>query len=322
MKKKAAIVTIIITSIIIWVLTALAVEMRQSQTLAYTQTIQEAGSGVDYVKSSLKPITFLPVGKECDLEITTDGPDEINTKVSISLESVKADPIFTAYATNKTISTGTLNVDNKAIFVNFEYENTDNLDENRDYSVRIVIELNSGNYNLYNGIMVVVAALCIIPLGISISYLSSLEENNKKAYDERQARMRGKAAMSTLIVVILTAMALGLISMIYKGYPLDVYESMMIVVFTGITTFAITADRNDAYTKLKGKRIPFAVAFTIIGIIDLVIFISNILLIVNGINPSKMISSLVQGICCLAIGIEMITKTIKDKKEALADEES
>lgn len=322
MKKKAAIVTIIITSIIIWVLTALAVEMRQSQTLSYTQTIQEAGSGVDYVKSSIKPITFLPVGKECDLEITTDGPDEINTKVSISLESVKADPIFTAYATNKTISTGTLNVDNKAIFVNFEYENTDNLDENRDYSVRIVIELNSGNYNLYNGIMVAVAALCIIPLGISISYLSSLEENNKKAYDERQARMRGKAAMSTLIVVILTAMALGLISMIYKGYPLDVYESMMIVVFTGITTFAITADRNDAYTKLKGKRIPFAVAFTIIGIIDLVIFISNILLIVNGINPSKMISSLVQGICCLAIGIEMITKTIKDKKEALADEES
>lgn len=322
MKKKAAIVTIIITSIIIWVLTALAVEMRQSQTLAYTQTIQEAGSGVDYVKSSLKPITFLPVGKECDLEITTDGPDEINTKVSISLESVKADPIFTAYATNKTISTGTLNVDNKAIFVNFEYENTDNLDENRDYSVRIVIELNSGNYNLYNGIMVAVAVLCIIPLGISISYLSSLEENNKKAYDERQARMRGKAAMSTLIVVILTAMALGLISMIYKGYPLDVYESMMIVVFTGITTFAITADRNDAYTKLKGKRIPFAVAFTIIGIIDLVIFICNILLIVNGINPSKMISSLVQGICCLAIGIEMITKTIKDKKEALADEES
>ena len=322
MKKKAAIVTIIISGIIIWVLTAMAVSMRQTQTVTFTESIHEANSGVTRVKSSLKPVTFLPVGKECDLKITVDGPNEIDTKVSISLESVKAAPIYTTDVTNKTISTGTLNVDNKEIFVNFEFGNTDDLDENLDYSVKIVIELNSGNYNLYNGIMVVVAALCIIPLGISISYLSSLEENNGKAYDERQMRMRGKAAMSTLIVVIIAAMGLGIMSMIYNGFPLNVYESMMIVVFIGIATFAITADRYDAYTKLRGKRIPFAVAFTIIGIIDLVVFFSNVSLLVHGANPSNMISSLVQGICCLVIGIEMITKNIKDKKEAMADEES
>ena len=58
MKKKAAIVTIIITSAIIWVLTALAVGLNGTQSLAFTDVIQEAGSGVTYVKNSKSPVTF------------------------------------------------------------------------------------------------------------------------------------------------------------------------------------------------------------------------------------------------------------------------
>ena len=322
MKKKLAIVTIIITSAIIWVLTALAVGLRSTQTLAFTDVIQEAGSGVTYLRNSKSPFKFLPVGKECELEITVDGPEEIVPTISISLDSSKAEPIFKTTATNKTIKTGKLGVDNKEIFLNFNYEPLPELDEGKTYAVRYTIELNSGNYALYNGIMIAVAALCIIPLGLSISYLSNLEENNEKAYDERQMRMRGKAARSTLIIVIVTALGLGFLSLIYNGFPLNVYESMMIVAFIGIATFAIIADRYDAYTRLKGKRIPFAIAFSILGLIDIVIFVSSIGLMIKGASTENLLSSLVQGICCLAIGIEMFTKNIKDKKEAEADEES
>ncbi len=329
MKKKAAIVTIIITSVIIWVLTAMAVGLRSTQTLAFTNVIQEAGSGVQKVKASKEPVYFLPVGKECEFTISVTGPKEIVPKISITLDepeerlgTPKAEPIFTTAVTNVTFMTGKLNVDNRKIYINFNYEPLPELDENKTYSVRYKIELNSGNYALYNGIMIAVAALCIIPFGLSISYLSGLEENNEKAYDERQMRMRGKAARSTLIIVIVTALGLGFLSLIYNGFPLNVYESMMVVAFIGIATFAIIADRYDAYTKLKGKRVPFAIAFSIIGLVDIVIFFSSIDLMIKGASPENLISSLVQGICCLAIGIEMFMKNIKDKKEAEADEES
>lgn len=73
---------------------------------------------------------------------------------------------------------------------------------------------------------------------------------------------------------------------------------------------------------MRGKRTPLAIAFIIVGIIDLIVFVSNIVLIVNGGKTENTISSLVQGICCVAIGGEMIIKNIQDRKEALADEES
>lgn len=92
MKKKAAIVTIIITSAIIWVLTALAVGLNGTQSLAFTDVIQEAGSGVTYVKNSKSPVTFLPVGKECEFEITVDGPKEIVPTISISLDLLMRSP--------------------------------------------------------------------------------------------------------------------------------------------------------------------------------------------------------------------------------------
>ena len=324
MKKKAAIVTIIITSVIIWVLTAMAVGIKTTQELTFNEIIQEAGSGVQRVKASREPVYFLPVGKECEFTISVTGPKEIVPKISITLDEPEeklgtstAEPIFTTAVTNVTFNTGKLNVDNKKIFINFNYDSLPELDENKEYSVRYTIKLDSANYTLYNSIMIALAALCIIPLGISATYLFSLAENNEKAYDERQMRMRGKAAMSTLIAVIFTALGLGLISKIYNGFPLDVYDSMMIVTFVGIATFAITADRNDAYMGIRSKRKFFAVAFLIIGIIDLVMFFIDVFSSFTGTA-----SSFVQGICCATIGIEMILKSIKDKKEALADEES
>ena len=322
MKKKLAIITIIIAGSILWVLTALAVCLRGTQTLAFTDTVQEAGSGVTYVKRSRTPVDFLPVGNECEFEITVDGPDEIVPTISISLESSKAEPIFTKTAKNGTFKTGKLNVGNKKIFLNFDYEPLPELDENKDYAVRYTIELTSGNYALYNSIMLTLAAVCILPLALSIAYLISLNENNKKAFDERQMKMRGKAAMTTMIVVIATALGLGWFSLIYNDFPLSAYECLMIIAFIGIATFAITADRYDAYMGLSNKRNVIAVMFSIIGIIDLVMFFSTLKLIRDGAPVNNRIDSLVQGICCLSIGVEVFIKNIQNKKEALEDEES
>lgn len=322
MKKKLAIITIIIAGSILWVLTALAVCFRGTQNLAFTDVVKEAGSGVTYVKHSSSPVTFLPVGKECEFEITVDGPEDIIPTISISLESSKAEPIFKTTATNKTIKTGKLNINNKEIFINFNYESLPELDFDKKYSVRYTIELSSGNYTLYNSIMLTLAAVCILPLALSIAYLISLNENNKKAFDERQMKMRGKAAMTTMIVVIATALGLGWFSLIYNDFPLSAYECLMIIAFIGIATFAITADRYDAYTGLSNKRNVFAVMISIIGIIDLVMFFSTLRLIRNGAPVNNRIDSLVQGICCLSIGVEVFIKNIQNKKEALEDEES
>ena len=65
MKKKLAIITIIIAGSILWALTALAVCFRGTQTLAFTDVVKEAGSSVTYVKDSRKPVNFFPVGNEC-----------------------------------------------------------------------------------------------------------------------------------------------------------------------------------------------------------------------------------------------------------------
>ena len=322
MKKKLAIITIIIAGSILWVLTALAVCFRGTQNLAFTDVVKEAGSGVTYVKHSSSPVTFLPVGKECEFEITVDGPEDIIPTISISLESSKAEPIFKTTATNKTIKTGKLNINNKEIFINFNYESLPELDFDKKYSVRYTIELSSGNYALYNSIMLTLAAVCILPLALSIAYLISLNENNKKAFDERQMKMRGKAAMTTMIVVIATALGLGWFSLIYNDFPLSAYECLMIIAFIGIATFAITADRYDAYMGLSNKRNVFAVMISIIGIIDLVMFFSTLKLIRDGATVNNRIDSLVQGICCLSIGVEVFIKNIQNKKEALEDEES
>ena len=322
MKKKAAIITIIIAGSILWILTALAVCFRGTQNLAFTDVVKEAGSGVTYVKHSSSPVTFLPVGKECEFEITVDGPEDIIPTISISLESSKAEPIFKTTATNKTIKTGKLNIDNKEIFLNYNYESLPELDFDKKYSVRYTIELTSGNYAMYNSIMLTLAAVCILPLALSIAYLISLNESNKKAFDERQMKMRGKAAMTTMIVVIATALGLGWFSLIYNDFPLSAYECLMIIAFIGIATFAITADRYDAYMGLSNKRNVFAVMFSIIGIIDLVMFVSTLMLIKNGAQVNNRIDSLVQGICCLSIGVEIFIKNIQNKKEALEDEES
>ena len=322
MKKKLAIITIIIAGSILWVLTALAVCFRGTQNLAFTDVVKEAGSGATYVKHSSSPITFLPVGKECEFEITVDGPEDIIPTISISLESSKAEPIFKTTATNKTIKTGKLNIDNKEIFINYNYEPLAELDFDKKYAVRYTIELTSGNYAMYNSIMLTLAAVCILPLALSIAYLISLNENNKKAFDERQMKMRGKAAMTTMIVVIATALGLGWFSLIYNDFPLSAYECLMIIAFIGIATFAITADRYDAYMGLSNKRNVFAVMFSIIGIIDLVMFFSTLKLIRDGAPVNNRIDSLVQGICCLSIGVEVFIKNIQNKKEALEDEES
>lgn len=322
MKKKVAIITIIITGIIVWGLTALAVGLNSTQNLAFTQVVKEAGSGSTLVNRNIKPVYFLPVGEECEYEISINGPEEIVTTISISTGSPEAEPIFVTTTSNRTLKTGMLNVGNKEIFVNFKYEPLSELDFDKEYAVRCTLELNSGNYALYNGTMIAIAVLCIIPLGLSAAYLFNLAEKDEKSYDERQMRMRGKAAMNALTIVIITALSLGIISLIYKGYSLNIWESMMIVAFIGIAAFAITADWNDAYMKFKGKRVPSAIAFSIIGLVDIILYISDLYLMFTGTEPQNMAGSLVQGICMLAIGIEMFMKNIKDKKEAAADEES
>ena len=73
---------------------------------------------------------------------------------------------------------------------------------------------------------------------------------------------------------------------------------------------------------LSNKRNVIAVMFSIIGILDLVIFFSTLRLIRNGAEVNNRIDSLVQGICCLSIGVEVFIKNIQNKKEALEDEES
>ncbi len=316
MKKKSMIIILVIFAVISTIVASLGMAKQKTQTVKYTMPVQK--NGVRMTKETMKqPTYFLPVGKECDLSISAWGPEEFISDISISIGSADSAPIYTSSVANGTINTGKLKVDDKEIFITIEPEARTELDAVTDYSIEYKIELHSNNYQIMEILLIVWIAISMVVFAFLAIFIWN--RNNEKEYDERQIRMRGVAAMNTLIVVIIMIVGLGAMSEVSEQFILSTFDCASIVAFVGFAVFAIVADMNDAYTGIKGKNLSFAIPSIILGAVAIMIFVSY--LVFDG-QRSFEIPALVEGICFLAIGIEMVIKSIRDKKEAAADEES
>ena len=144
-----------------------------------------------------------------------------------------------------------------------------------------------------------------------------------KAYDERMLKARSDAAFLAFLVTLMLIMCAGFISNTSDGaFPLSLYATSMVCAMTGISTFVILADMQDAYLSISQKRFVNSISFFFLGLV--MIFTSGV-----GtdrvINLDRTATLLAMGIGWTAIGLEMFIKSAADRKAASveeADEES
>ena len=225
---------------------------------------------------------FVPVGNECEFSIKTDCPVDITSDIKIFIGSKE-------------------------------------MKEN--CQVKYTIDIKSQNYTLFKNILFAIIVIIVIPLAIFLFYLFNKSKNYEKGYDERQVKVRGIAYMNALFAAIVSALGLGVLSLILDTYPLSTSDTTFAIIMISFATFAIFADKNDAYLGLRGSRRPLAILFGIAGLLNLVGPAIDFITDIRN-NNDTVYFSIICGICVLAVSIEMFIKMAREKKEALADEES
>ena len=320
MKKSIKITLIVIAAALIWIASALVVIIRETESQQTYMTLEE---GLIETATTSRFGYFVPVGNECEFSIKTDCPVDITSDIKIFIGSKENEPVYTASGvkTNSTVTTGKLAVGNQDVYISFELEDSDNIQVKENCQVKYTIDIKSQNYTLFKNILFAIIVIIVIPLVIFLFYLFNKSKNYEKGYDERQVKVRGIAYMNALFAAIVSALGLGVLSLILDTYPLSTSDTTFAIIMISFATFAIFADKNDAYLGLRGSRRPLAILFGIAGLLNLVVPAIDFINDIRN-NSDTVYFSIICGICVLAVSIEMFIKMAREKKEALADEES
>lgn len=159
-------------------------------------------------------------------------------------------------------------------------------------------------------------------LGGAVAFIVFSTKGNEKQLDERQLKVRGEVALYTLLSTVAVAFSIAILSYLSDSFPLTTCDTAYIISFTGLFTFLISSDINDAFISYKNKRTPLAIIYLVTG---------SICLVFSGVLPFRLpeyfsndfrLSTFVISVLALVLGVEIIIKGIIEKKEALADEES
>ena len=158
---------------------------------------------------------------------------------------------------------------------------------------------------------------------IGVMTLVGMNKTNSKGFDERMLKARGDAALNALVVTLVTALFIGFIDIFVDGkLPLTLFEASMISAMTGVGTFIILADMQDAYLGMKEKRKVSALSFGAVGLFIIVLVASSYR---RTPKPDNIVCMLTMGIVWSAIAVEMFIKMACDKraeKMETEDEES
>ncbi len=186
------------------------------------------------------------------------------------------------------------------------------LSENLQKGVYIV------NGNLAYGLgfifgVTIVSAIIIIPMLIALTKDGKI----KRKYDERQEAIRGRGFKIAFYTIITMNMLYGCFQLVCKNIPIEPGVVMFIIAIMGVGVYAWYCILNDGYFALN-ERIPQTlVAFTIIGIANLMIGLNHILddsIIKDGVIGFECIS-IVCGIFMLITVLVILIKQHKDKRE-------
>ena len=319
MKKTSTIVSIVITAAIIIGVALFTSSKEGDQTVQFSMPVTVKDNEIQ--TELLNPIYFNPVGETCSFTIDIQGMDDFISNVRITTVSPADEPIYKTSATNATISTGELNVEDKGIFVMIDPElKSGAAVEDNDFLIHYVVILHADSPSATGTMLNIV--ICLFIVVFAVIMLVMVNRNKQKDYDERQMRARGSAAMNALIVTIIVAFGMGVLARTADSFPLTMYEAGLIICLTGAFTFLINADLNDAFIGMKGRRLPFAIIYTIVGLMQLLMSGFFKLIFKVGFGSELGIVAFVAGIYFTAVGIFMIIKAICEKKEAKEDEES
>lgn len=318
MKTKTTILSIIISAVTIICITLFTSAKSNEQNLQFSYPVTVENNVITSEKPT--PIYFMPVGEKCSFTIDITGMDQFISNIKICTASPDNEPVYKTSATNTTISTGEINVDNKSIYVVIDPEIKEKTLENEEYLIRYTVILKSVSSSGTPDVMSFIIASLIIVFEAFVIFM--VDKNANKDYDERQLKARGSAAMNALIVTIIIAFGIGAISRTTDNFPLSVYEVGMIVCLTGVLTFLINADINDAFIGMRGKRRPLAIIYTIVGVIELLMSGFYNLIFNVGVGHELSVVTFISGLYFTLLGIEMIIHGIIEKKEAKEDEES
>ncbi|MCR4669607.1 MAG: hypothetical protein K5643_00295 [Saccharofermentans sp.] len=315
MKKKSRIITMII-SIAIIILLAIATGLKNNdQTSTVTIPVTVRNNKVE--KALMNPVYFNPVGENCSYTIDIEGPDNLVANIKIMTASVNSETVYTGQAANSTVKTGDICVFDKGMFVLIDPDIKEGATlEDSEYQIRCGIILDSYGHSFFGIAMLIIVTAFFIAACVGISFLAN--RNTDREFDERMVKARGTTAFNALLITIVVSLALPALSTITGQQPFDPMESGIIIGLTGILAFIIQADLNDAFVGMKDKRMPLAIIYTVVGSLEIIISIIESVMVKSNVQLYTMIS----GIFFFAMGIEMIVKTILDKKEAMADEES
>ena len=318
MKTKTTILSIIISAVTIICISFFTSAKSNTQTLQFSNPVTVKNNVI--TSENPNPIYFKPVGEKCSFTIDISGMDQFISNIKIVTASPDNEPVYKTSATNTTLSTGEINVDNKSIYVVIEPEIKEKTLEDSEYLIRYTVILKAESSSGMPGIITFVVAFLIIVFEAFVIFM--VNKNANKDYDERQLKARGSAAMNALIVTIIVAFGIGAIARTTDNFPLSVYEVGMIVCLTGVLTFLINADVNDAFIGLRGKRRPLAIIYTIVGVIELLMSGFYNLIFKVGVGHELSVVTFISGLYFTLLGIEMIVHGIIEKKEAKEDEES
>ena len=172
---------------------------------------------------------------------------------------------------------------------------------------------------LFGGLLFLLSGVEVVGGAVLLIVLSTKIDDNK--LDERQLRARGQVAIYTLLGTVIVALGIALISQMSTFFPITTYDCCMIIAFTALYTFLISADINDAFISYKENRKSLTIIYLAVGVICLLLSGVFPIRIPDFIDEFK-VATFVIGILALTLGIEMIIKGNLEKKEALADEES
>lgn len=318
MKTKTAILSIIISAVTIVCISLFTSAKSNTQTLQFSNPVTVENNVI--TSENPNPIYFEPVGEKCSFTIDISGMDQFISNIKIVTGSTDNEPVYKTSATNTTLSTGEINVDNKSIYVVIDPEIKEKTLQDSEYLIRYTVILKAESSSGMPDIVTFVVAFLIIVFEAFIIFM--VNKNANKDYDERQLKARGSAAMNALIVTVIVAFGIGAIARTTDNFPLSVYEVGMIVCLTGVLTFLINADVNDAFIGLRGKRRPLAIIYTIVGIIELLMSGFYNLIFKVGVGHELSVVTFISGLYFTLLGIEMIVHGIIEKKEAKEDEES
>lgn len=172
----------------------------------------------------------------------------------------------------------------------------------------------------FGGVLFFLAGLEV--LGGAVAFIVFSTKGNEKQLDERQLKARGEVALYTLLSTVVVAFSIAILSNQSDTFPLTTCDAAYIISFTGLFTFLISSDINDAFINYKSKRTLLAIIYLVTGLVCLVLSGALPVRLPKYFSNEFNLSTLIISVLALILGIELIVKGIFEKREALADEES